>query len=238
MLTVEHVINSIFFAEKEVSKFSFDQELKRKILSIAGFSSFKTRHFLNNLCNFDGCKYFEVGVYLGSTSCAALFNNKINATFCDNWCEFVDNDREKTKKDFIENINKFKGQNKIKIFDQDCFSLNVHGMDKMNVYFYDGYHSYEHQRKAMTYFCELFEDRTVILVDDFKRTRSCIKKDIWGIPLKSVQTATYDGLYDLRQKGFEVEYMAELPPLFDTGQGGVHEKDYWCGMFVCVVKRI
>ena len=56
--------------------------------NIPGLSSARVRHFLNNLCSQEGAVYLEVGVYAGSTFCAAIQNNDMVAAYAnDNWSQ-------------------------------------------------------------------------------------------------------------------------------------------------------
>ena len=64
-------IKSINDAEDNTSNFTGH--------GIEGFSSDRVRHFLNNLCSYEDTKYLEVGVYKGSTFCAAIQNNDVTA---------------------------------------------------------------------------------------------------------------------------------------------------------------
>tara|TARA_B100000029_G_scaffold2918_2_gene3651 strand:- start:735 stop:2318 length:1584 start_codon:yes stop_codon:yes gene_type:complete len=56
--------------------------------NVPGLSSPRVRHFLNNLCSQEGAVYLEVGVYAGSTFCAAIQNNDMVAAYAnDNWSQ-------------------------------------------------------------------------------------------------------------------------------------------------------
>ncbi len=56
--------------------------------NVEGLTSPRVRHFLNNLCSQEGAVYLEVGVYAGSTFCAAVQNNDMVAAYAnDNWSQ-------------------------------------------------------------------------------------------------------------------------------------------------------
>ena len=56
--------------------------------NVEGLTSPRVRHFLNNLCSQEGAVYLEVGVYAGSTFCAAVQNNDMVAAYAnDDWSQ-------------------------------------------------------------------------------------------------------------------------------------------------------
>ena len=69
-------------------------------------SGLKTRHFYNNLLNFDDARYLEIGSWKGSSVCSAMYNNNAMIICVDNWSEFGG-----PKDEFLVNFNKFIGNN-------------------------------------------------------------------------------------------------------------------------------
>jgi hypothetical protein len=90
-------------------------------LDLEGMSGRKFIHFVNNLCNFQGASYFEVGFWKGSTFILTLqVNEKIlnNVFGIDDWNQFSG-----SKKEFFNNIN-FHLKNLVYEFlAEDCFNL-------------------------------------------------------------------------------------------------------------------
>ena len=83
-----------------------DGKLGQDILNMEGMSGKKYRIFINNLIeNIADPRYLEIGVWLGSTLCSAIYDNNVKALAIDNWSEF---DGAET---FFANISRFKGPN-------------------------------------------------------------------------------------------------------------------------------
>jgi len=79
----EEIVNKAFEnAEINVSKITND------IISIDGMSGTKTRHFYNNLLNFEDARYLEIGTWKGSSVCSAMYKNNAKVVCIDNWSEF------------------------------------------------------------------------------------------------------------------------------------------------------
>jgi hypothetical protein len=119
-------------------------------------SGIKSRHFYNNIANFDDCRYLEIGSYKGSTACAALCNNKIKLFYCiDNWCEYENN-----KDEFLNNIYNY--------LENDCFTYDLTNFKvKLNVYMYDGNSSYKSLYKALEYYYDVLENKFIYIVNDW-----------------------------------------------------------------------
>ena len=66
---VAHVTEALFSTYRGASK------LPDEILAVEGYSSFLVRRLLNNLCDFDGCRYVEVGTWQGATALSASYLN-------------------------------------------------------------------------------------------------------------------------------------------------------------------
>jgi hypothetical protein len=168
---ITHVKDSIEKAEKLESK------LSEEVINIDGMVGLKTRHFYNNLLSMEHSKYLEIGCLLGASTCAAMYNNNAFIVCIDNFSEFGNN-----KDKLLDNINKYKGINKVIFIEDDCFNINLNNSPKFNIYLYDGNHSYESQYKALTYYYDFLEDIFILIIDDWnwtstveKGTRNAIK---------------------------------------------------------------
>lgn len=226
---VQHVQRSIYYAEQGISK------LDKHVLKLEGFSSSKVRHLLNNICSFYGVRYFEVGVWKGSTLVSALYGNEplvSQAIAVDNWSEFDD---DKTAAGvFYSVIQQFLRTKKLRFYDHDCFSIDKASVftEPINVYFYDGNHDTESQRMALTYFDECLDDLFILIVDDYnwdkvqRGTKQALKQlkytVVYEKPLMSAQmndsTSWWNGLYVavISKKPLNVSYE-------NDGQVGVYE---------------
>lgn len=188
-------------------------KLSEEILGIAGMSSPKVRHLLNNLCQRDRARYLEVGVWAGSTFVSALFGNRNTVTAAD----------------AIDNFSQFGGTRKT--FDDNCrrhivdvpFTVHESGFRDVtpdltplvNIYFYDGDHSAADQRDAILHFQPCLANEFVLLVDD------------WNWP--DVKCGTYEAL---AKSGMRLGRYWELPADYngDTAQ-------WWNGLFVAVINK-
>ncbi len=202
-----HVKNCITKTNEHTSK------LTKEVLSINGMSSSKVRHFLNNVCSLEGAQYLEIGVYKGSTFIAGLYknNNLIDPIAIDNWSEFGGKDV------FKQYTNKFLSGNAFRVIDQNAFSINVHQLfyRPVNIYFYDGNHSYEAQYKAFTHYDKVFADTFIAIVDDWN----------WD----QVRNGTRDAFKEL---GYTILFEEVLPAPYNG------DKDnWWNGLYVAVIKK-
>lgn len=91
-----------------------------EVFKVDGMSTHNVRHLINNLCAMPGARYLEVGSYKGSTLCAALSNNSVElAVAYENYTEF---DQSTVKNDLQANIDRFKGQQMVKLMECDFFA--------------------------------------------------------------------------------------------------------------------
>jgi hypothetical protein len=125
---INHVNKSIDNTIQNISNITQD------ILNIHGMSGVGTRHFYNNIVSMPDARYLEIGVWKGSSVCAAMCNNKATVVCIDNWSEF-----DGPKDAFIENFNKFKGDNDATFIETDSFKFDINNFkQKFNIYMYDG----------------------------------------------------------------------------------------------------
>jgi hypothetical protein len=136
------------------------------ILSIEGMSGAQFKRFINRLLSKEAVKsYLEIGIWKGSTSIAALFENtsRLKYTLIDNWSGFGGPYQE-----FIDNWKRFIGSEPPLIND-DSFSIIPihHGISEIDVYFYDGCHQENSQYLALKHYYESMSRSFVYLVDDW-----------------------------------------------------------------------
>jgi len=143
-------------AEKGVSK------ITEEIINMDGMSGKKTRHFYNNLLNTDDARYLEIGTWKGSSVCSAMYKNKAKVVCIDNWSLYGG-----PKTEFLENFEKFKGDNDASFIEDDCFKVDVSALPKFNIYMYDGDHSYDSQYKALSHYYHCLDETFIFIVDDY-----------------------------------------------------------------------
>jgi len=130
------------------------------------------QRFLNGICK-HADSYLEIGSYLGATSVSALDGNKLDAYFVDMWEQPIQTAREdldelpeNSKETFIENVKKYKGENKIHIFDSDLFDVDISELKNIDVFFYDGPHDFETTSKAVQYYAGVLSKDAILVFDD------------------------------------------------------------------------
>ena len=168
-------------AEKNISKITND------IINMEGMSGTKTRHFYNNLLNNDDARYLEIGTWKGSSVCSAMCGNKAKIICIDNWSEFGG-----PKYEFVNNFNKFKGENDATFIESDCFKVDVSKLPKFNIYMYDGNHTNESHCKALLHYYNCLDDIFIFIVDDWNW------KDVRDGTFESIKKLNLKILFDRR----------------------------------------
>jgi hypothetical protein len=159
MKYIEIIKTARFDAEHGISA------LPNSVLEISGFTSHKIKHLLNNICHrVDNLKYLEIGVLFGSTLISAAYGNMGEFYGIDNFCGFGGLENEKALK---ANIEKHKEDCNINFITGDCWEVKNQIPDGINVYFFDGEHTYGDQYKALTEYYDLLADRFIFIVDDW-----------------------------------------------------------------------
>jgi len=165
------VLDSIDNASLHKSSFVEDD------YDIQGLSSNKIRHLLNNLCSYEDVRYLEIGVYNGSTFCAAIQNNDLIAYACDTWEDknikpFRDdiewNNIDGSLETFISNVERYGTDNsEINILPGDCRSIQEKNVrHKINLIFYDGNHDFDVQKESLINLLNYVDDKFILVIDD------------------------------------------------------------------------
>lgn len=186
--------------------------------TVPGISSPRVDKLLNELGKISTA-YLEVGCLGGRTFSSTISGNKLDAYGVDNWKEGVaaengEIEMRVTKQDFIDNILPYKGENKIKVFNCDFIDVDKTSIKNIDLFLYDGDHSYESTKLAVQYFASTFADECVLVFDD----------------------ANWDGVVDGAIDGIEA---AGLTIVYDKKMlNSVEDKDmWWNGLFIAVVKK-
>lgn len=153
---IAHVEECFAKADRNESK------INDEIIAMDGMTGTKTRHLYNNLVSMPGTKYLEIGVWKGSSSCAAMFRNNAYCVFMDNWAAFGG-----PKEEFLANFNKFKGINNAEFIEADCFNHQEVFGTKFNIYLFDGDHSERSQYLGVELYLPVLEDVFIFIVDDW-----------------------------------------------------------------------
>ena len=202
-MTPEYIESCIAEASANQSKCSSE------ILALEGMSSAKVRHLLNNICSGVGTCYLEVGIWKGATFCAANYGNSIEAVAVDNFSQFGG-----TREQFLKNFQATIG-GVPDLHDIDFRGFPTREDRRFNVFFYDGNHSHEDQRAAITRFTPSLESEFALIVDDWNS--------------QEVQSGTLEGIAESR---VEVVRSWELPANFNGDRD-----NWWNGLFVALCRK-
>jgi hypothetical protein len=211
-ITKNNVIGAISKAELQMSN------INKSTLNVPGFSSPKIKHLLNNLVN-NETNYLEIGVFKGSTFVAALSNNTPNSAYAiDNWSEF--NDYGNIKEEFLENT-KNSNLPSFKFTESDCFKFDLSIIDnKINMFFFDGEHTYESHYNALKYYLPVLDDTFIFIVDDF---------DPYDNNWAAVEKGTRDSIKDLN-----------LTTIYENhihSSGRNDSQTWWNGLYVSILAK-
>lgn len=185
-------------------------------MDVPALTSIRLRHILNNIGKL-GKVHLECGVHKGGTYTATIAgNSNIRESFAvDNFAS--DFSGETAMVQFIENRKKFEfPSSKYELIVSDTFQTDLSLLPKnIDLYMYDGDHSYEAQKEALTYFKANLADEFIFLCDDYD----------W----EEVKKGTLDGI---REAGYEILYEKTLV-------GNNHDNDgYWNGFYIALLKNI
>src|SRR5580765_1819895 len=150
-------------------------KISQDIIDMEGMTGTKTRHLYNNLLSMDSVRYLEIGTWKGSSSCAALFGNKVTATLIDNFSSFGS-----PREEFFKNIEKYKGENDVTVLEEDCFNVDVDKIGQFNIYLADGDHSEESHFRFINKYIPCLDDVFILIIDDWNwdNVRSGTKRGI------------------------------------------------------------
>jgi hypothetical protein len=182
-------------------------------------SSQKVRHFINNVTNFKGCRYLEVGCWKGSTLISALYKNpSIRYWAIDNWSEYT-GEESKMPHPRDELFKNFKAilEKEPEIIEEDSLQVDLEKahISGVNVYFYDGNHTEASQYHALAHYVSGMDDTFIFIVDDWNEA--------------STKTGTENAIKEL---GLHAIYHQVLPAMHRGDQSL-----WWNGVGVYVIKK-
>jgi len=206
-----HINNSFNLSNKNKSKINND------IIRMEGMTRTKTRHFYNNLLDFQDARYLEIGSYKGSSVCSAMYQNNATVLCIDNWSEFGG-----PKDEFLFNFNKYKGNNNANFIENDCFKIEPYTLPKFNIFMYYGNHTYDSHYKALFHFYDCLDDTFIYIVDDWN----------W----KHVRDSTNDSIQKLN---LNVLYIKEIILTNDDSITPEPElsNNWWNGICIFILKK-
>jgi len=216
---IEQVNTALKNADEGKSKVS------KSTLDIAGLTSHKVKHFVNNLVNFKDARYIEVGSYQGAIFASAIDGNYNTAAVAiDNFSNPKINPmkdmpewsaEQGDPKEILKRNIDAQGNIYATMIDKDAFEVTPDDINfKGNVFFYDGDHAYESQVKALKHYYEMLDTIFIYVVDDWN----------WG----NVQEGALQGISELNLK-------VRHQHLITTN--GEDPNDYWNGLGIFVLEK-
>jgi hypothetical protein len=202
-------------------------------MRLGGFSGYAFRHLMNNLGSGLVKNYLEIGTFRGSSLISTVYGNEdsLNEIHAiDNFSEFVrgpDHPQGEydPKADLEWNLSRFlpDTKNRIQFHEEDCWEFDLKKLPKIDLYFYDGYHSAECQYKAFKYFEPVFADCFISVVDDWEQPQV----------RKGTRRAYSEIGYDV------IASRAVIPARRPAGINSVESPsgDWWLGVHVSVLKK-
>lgn len=214
---IKLVLNAINNSAIKSSNFT------EETFDIDGFSSHRVRHLLNSICSNQGIKFLEIGSYLGSTFCAAIQNNNLEAYAIDNWetnsiqpYKNIKTVEISSYDKFKENVKKYKGNSKIRLINADCKNITLNDFhSKVNFVFYDGNHDYFEQLQSLEVIKNLVEDTFILILDD---------ANFYGV----VESAEEF----VRKNNYKVLFEKKLLNEIES------DKMWWNGLYILIINKL
>lgn len=189
-------------------------------INIPGLTSTRVQSLINGLAK-SSSKYLEIGSYQGATAAAALSGNNIHAYFVDTWQDAPQAVREgwetpetNSLEEFKNNIEQYKGENKVFISNSDMFKVNLSNISDVDLFFYDGPHDFESTKNAVKYYSKSFADQSILIFDDANWTE--------------VVKGAHKGIVE---SGLKILYSKKVLNALES------DTEWWNGLYIVVVEK-
>ncbi len=144
---------------------------------IAGMNTENIRFLINEIVKRYAVNgvYLEVGMFQGSSLLsAALYNGKTRCIGIDNFSQFDEDGKNEAV--LKQNLSKCGSPSNIEIYNMDYTDgiRHLFGKDpnlKVDIYYYDGQHSYENQKMGLEMMLPYLAKKCIIFVDDINWDR-------------------------------------------------------------------
>lgn len=204
---------------------AIEHKLPDWIKNMQGMSGRKYRYLINNLVELTpNARYLEVGSWLGSTACSAMYGNSCKALCIDNWSQFLwGGTKESYRANFETAARSAAGSTvDFNFIDNDFRKIDYSSLGKFNIYMFDGPHEKIDQYEGITLLQSALDDTYVLIVDDFNN--------------QSIKEPTYQAIEDLKQT-----ILASI--VIETTQDGkdpqlnFQNSDWHNGYFIGLIKK-
>jgi hypothetical protein len=134
-----------------------------KLRFLDGMSGQSYRHVLNGISKATS-NYLEIGTWKGSTACAALDRNQLNAWIIDDWSEFGG-----PAEAALRNLSRFVGSSRLTIISQDFKTVDYEALisGQIDTYLFDGPHAQEDHVLGAKVIDSLRFQSLIFIVDDW-----------------------------------------------------------------------
>jgi len=183
-----------------------------KTLNIKGMNTENIRFIINDLVKKYAKTYLEIGTYQGSSIIsAAIFNNNVRCIAIDNFSQF---DNNGVNKSILLNNIKNAEINNIELIDKD-YKIAITELFKnepnlkIDIYFYDGNHSYENQLNGLNIIKPYLSKSCIIFIDDTNYDRVLKANQHWlteNTDFKSFNIDTPKNGHNTWWNGFSILY--------------------------------
>jgi hypothetical protein len=150
------------------SALAMEHKLPNEVRYMEGMSGRKYRYLINNLINSTpDARYLEVGTYLGSTACSAMWGNKMKVTCIDDWSQsfFLG---KSAKDGFLQNTAACTTDDiDFNFIESDFRKVNTSAIGKYNIYMFDGPHEEQDQYDGVALYEQALDDVYTLIVDDW-----------------------------------------------------------------------
>ena len=186
-------------------------------IDIPGLTSKRVQKFLNGLGK-ETAHYLEIGSFVGATACAVAANNKIKITCVDDWKEDDQPMRddlklpENSKEAFINNINRYEGDNEVRIFESDLLMADVSEIRGVDFFFCG--RPMSHLSQAIPYYQGCFADVCLMIFDDAN----------WD-------GVVYSAREGIKQVGRNILYSKIMLDEVES------DDDWWNGLFITITSK-
>jgi SAM-dependent methyltransferase len=216
-----------------IQALALDTKLPETIVTLRGMSGRKYRYLINNLVGaMENARYLEIGCWLGSTTCAAIYGNKLDVLCIDNWSQFGD-----PREEFLQNVNAAKNEAvNFRFMEADFRSIDYSKIGRFNVYMFDGPHLEKDQYDGVRLAQPALDQTSIYIVDDWnylsvrKGTSDAIRDEkldvLFSITIRTMQDDTFDPSQD-----------AEQPVITNHRQIQVPISDWHNGYFLAACRK-
>ena len=163
-VTAQHMHSALF------NSLAVRHKLPDWIRYMSGMSGRKYRYFINNLVGYmRDPRYLEIGSWKGSTACAAIWGNRVQALCVDNWSQFLEGGSKEHIRDIFEkNITEAAlNPSDVSWRDQDFRTVSYGDVGKFNVYLFDGPHEHRVHYDGICMAQPALDTTHVLIVDDW-----------------------------------------------------------------------